>query len=699
MLATDNFVNGGITAAAVLAILLVPLSTFGRRWRHPAVRFLAWSTSIVFLPLTSSVIFSLLDRTSPELTKQCGGPAQPTGKDNPYIQDMWTLLLWVVLILTIKTNVDADAAVAVASTDGGHVSVGDGQRIRPPIENLAQYAWVAFLIWLCVPRAGWLGRFHIAVFIAFTALGLVKMALKLAAFRNASNSFALGKNTSLIAGHMAQLVTDGGGANGGRVPRYIVMGETERHVEESTHGYRIKRDVLEDKFSSLVTLDRVWLLADHGDGILARRQELRDLCLSYSLFKILRRRLSGYPLADAGSGEALTFVLRGMDSASAGVNADRMFRVMADELWFASDFYYTRTPLCILGGWLATLSYLCSILIIVGAIAVAWFYEVMDVVHTTPYKVITFYLLHAVVFVEIWEIAAGVRSKWTKMALLGHYIRHESAWRRSSFVHAVLRAVLRVRKPRRWRHEMGQNSVLEPRRFLRWTGRMRSVEVSPAVRDAVVRSLLSTYGRMSNGGVVARRVGGKIDWSLDGDGGSTTELILTWHVATRLFEMRVTSASADMIAACQLSYYCAYLVAAAPELLPDSVAWTEKRYREVSADVRAALGKDGGSSESAAGRYGRVMEALSAVSRDIVLQRGAELGRHLVEQHGEDEASACRILADFWSEMVLYVAPSENVKGHVQAMARGGEFITLVWALLLHAGVTTRPETRDGSIP
>jgi hypothetical protein len=86
-------------------------------------------------------------------------------------------------------------------------------------------------------------------------------------------------------------------------------------------------------------------------------------------------------------------------------------------------------------------------------------------------------------------------------------------------------------------------------------------------------------------------------------------------------------------------------------------------------------------------------------SRDTVLRRGAELGRHLVEEYAVDEASACRILADFWSEMLLFVAPSEDVNSHVLAMARGGEFITPVWALLLHAGVTTRPNTPGGAIP
>ncbi|KAM0903047.1 hypothetical protein ACQ4PT_018860 [Festuca glaucescens] len=430
-----------------------------------------------------------------------------------------------------------------------------------------------------------------------------------------------------------------------------------------------------------------------------------------------------------------------------GADADRVFRVLVDELGFASDFYYSPLPLCSFSGWCAALNYLLSALIIAGAIGVGYVYHDSRVIAFSmefpdkpvsdknpavtgaqkAYYVITLFLLLATMLTETCEIIAGVCSNWTKMALLGSYIKRGSPGR-------CTHAVLRLKAARRWSNKIGQNSVLEPRRFGRRSGLfseklygraglMRSVGVSPAVKDAVLRSFKTSFGGLGNGSTAARKLGGlsgkfgwawlapatglQKNWALDGDISSTTEHILACHIGTRLFEIKYshaacpTPAAADMTAACHLSYYCAYLVAAAPVLLPDSPVWTEKRYKEVAKDVQAALRKDvDGASDSTAQRYERLLNELSESSRDKVLQRGAELGSRLVDAYVEHEATAWRFLADFWAEMVLFVAPSKNVKGHVEAMGRGGEFITLVWALLLHAGVTDRDETPHGcSIP
>ena len=61
----------------------------------------------------------------------------------------------------------------------------------------------------------------------------------------------------------------------------------------------------------------------------------------------------------------------------------------------------------------------------------------------------------------------------------------------------------------------------------------------------------------------------------------------------------------------------------------------------------------------------------------------------LVLEGGDD--TVWRLLAEFWSEMMLYVAPSDNLKGHKEAIARGGELITLLWVLLFHTGIISRP--------
>uniref|UniRef100_A0A0D9V0G5 DUF4220 domain-containing protein n=1 Tax=Leersia perrieri TaxID=77586 RepID=A0A0D9V0G5_9ORYZ len=202
-----------------------------------------------------------------------------------------------------------------------------------------------------------------------------------------------------------------------------------------------------------------------------------------------------------------------------------------------------------------------------------------------------------------------------------------------------------------------------------------AVELSSAVKDAVVKSLMNNAAEQRVGAA-----GGKVDWMwygsqkswvFDGVGDgsvSTTDVILAWH-------------------------------ALRDEVSNDGAAWTQKRYKDVAADVTAALGKDGAAAGDTAS-YERLVKTLSGDKGDRVLRRGADIARRLaVEYAAEDEASAWLFLADFWSEMVIYVAPSENVKGHVEAMSRGGEFVTLAWALLLHAGVTSRPQAPSSIIP
>jgi hypothetical protein len=51
------------------------------------------------------------------------------------------------------------------------------------------------------------------------------------------------------------------------------------------------------------------------------------------------------------------------------------------------------------------------------------------------------------------------------------------------------------------------------------------------------------------------------------------------------------------------------------------------------------------------------------------------------------------VLADLWAELVLFLAPSSNADIHAEKLAAGGEFMTHLWTLLIHAGILERPSS------
>jgi hypothetical protein len=130
-----------------------------------------------------------------------------------------------------------------------------------------------------------------------------------------------------------------------------------------------------------------------------------------------------------------------------------------------------------------------------------------------------------------------------------------------------------------------------------------------------------------------------------------------------------------------LSKYCAYLVVSAPKLLPGNHYDSSLVFDAVAVEAAQFLrGVEDG--------YEALRSLPESTETELsILRRGVKLARQLEEM----ECDRCwKVLADFWSEMLLYIAPSENVKEHIEALANGGEFITHWWALLTHAGILDR---------
>ncbi|ONM51226.1 Ustilago maydis induced11 [Zea mays] len=157
----------------------------------------------------------------------------------------------------------------------------------------------------------------------------------------------------------------------------------------------------------------------------------------------------------------------------------------------------------------------------------------------------------------------------------------------------------------------------------------------------------------------------------------TSGIILTWHIATCILEVRhpyqcggggcQEQLNRHKIAATHLSRYCAYLMAWYPDLLPDHEEWSTALYETVKDDARRALA---GCSAGCAAVLGPeaeyvsrpVIQSLSVYSRHEGLRKGVVLGKQLVELM-EGEETAWMVLAEFWSEMILTREKRNKEKG------------------------------------
>ncbi|KAL6653707.1 hypothetical protein ACP70R_008631 [Stipagrostis hirtigluma subsp. patula] len=716
----DQIIKASILVAVVAVHALLLLSLGSRRTRHRVVRFILWALSTAYFPLMSYVLSYLTTYLS------------SLGKDNlTYLVLTYLVLTSIILIQFLKAKADmvALSMAAVTSPVAGDDDI-NSLKIRPSMESLISSFWVAGLViyqmYLDKKDDPHLD-FSEQVLAWLWALGASRMVLRFVAFKRAASSYALGRNVQLIDSYMAQLQQqesgfDAEGQLRARVPPLIVTGERSQYVEESPQGYRVKHLAMEDSRSSLVTLDRVW-----SEPQLV--PELKDLCLAFALFKCLRRRFAGYRLAEAGSGWAFRFVCDGLVGQED--NHERVFRVIGNELTFASDFYYSHLPVASLGTLSAAIHFFLSFLIFALLVTIALTYLALIGTFIFHYRIFFFLPLFVPViafiasFIEVSEMVASVRSNWTKISIIGHHIRC-----RSCCVRRILSCLLRRKSPKYWKDEIWQIELLRKPSlsgewswarlfkllFFPWKIRHKPViKVSPVVKATILTSFRSSRGQLSGGTTAVQRHGQAfhhdITWACHGGEAITTitDTILVWCIATSLFDIKCSSQRASVsssamsdkrLIACSLSRYCMYLVAEAPELLPDSAVWAKHRYKAVKKDTEAASSRIGALPEADV-YYRHLIDSFDGELSHEVLRKGSKLGKQLVDEAaerrqgeagagGEDEA-VWELLAEFWSEMVLYLAPSDNVKAHIEALQRGGELITLLWALLLHAGVTSRP--------
>ncbi|CAN6209109.1 unnamed protein product [Urochloa humidicola] len=229
-----------------------------------------------------------------------------------------------------------------------------------------------------------------------------------------------------------------------------------------------------------------------------------------------------------------------------------------------------------------------------------------------------------------------------------------------------------------------------------------SIKLPAEVKKALVDSLLRTQGIQASGesslvynGVlellwVCRYYMHSSDSGIiyQRDKENQTQIILTWHIATYYCEIATLKQLSPRVGgelklhldiATILSKYCAYLVVSAPKLLPGHHYDTRLVFDAVTVEAARFL-------QEVEDKY-EAMRELPESTETSIFRNGVKLGRQLEEM---EDNKRWKVLADFWAELLLYLAPSDNVKEHIECLTNGGEFITHLWALLTHAGILDR---------
>ncbi|KAJ4760798.1 hypothetical protein LUZ62_025826 [Rhynchospora pubera] len=369
-------------------------------------------------------------------------------------------------------------------------------------------------------------------------------------------------------------------------------------------------------------------------------------------------------------------------------------------------------------------------------------------------RIITYVLLVSISMKEGWETILYMLSDWTKLVVICRYV--EGSWLlRNRLAERIILLLCRSNVVMRWHNKMGQYNILEsfsykPRvkQALHYGtlhmikkpiegGKVgKKIKSFQEVKQSIVDALLSinggNHGNQMNSmpsSLYTEQVRNDYRWASRQE--TFSHLILVWHIATSMCEIQLFEHTrpersclnsflhklktcwtqphpfmvdlksleggtrSHYIVANSISRYCAYLLVFVPELLPDHVIVSEQVFEGTISEARNILGGCH-SLES-------VLEKLKSVEggatqmegndpERTIVQKVAILGRELLADPEMNTENGWKMLADFWVNLLLYLAPSRMMEDHKSHLFEGGEFITLFWALFSNCGIFDRTD-------
>ncbi|XP_020162771.1 uncharacterized protein [Aegilops tauschii subsp. strangulata] len=638
-------------------------------------------------------------------------------------------LLWAVGLLLLLGSVDGMSAFS-------RQEVEDSKGVQA--QHIIQ---TVLVLWLLVSRSDVSedGVILLLYFVLCWVYSILRVAQRMKALRKASSMHGLVRSAKVVADYMQDVYASG---SGDRIHspmdmakcKYLVLGEEKDSRPPSKAPCYLSEVGGKGK---LVTFDMIWnskdklLLSPTPDDD-QKPVPLKDTCLSFALFKLLSRRFCpGLPIAEEGDQEALKFVL---------AEGKHAFRLVEVELSFLYDFFYTKYPALFPA---ALALRIIRFVVLVGLFKVLLLDFPLDAIIMYTDLSLPAELLeeatgysssHAAVFIlfnnvlvvfmilsiDILQDFATGYSNWAIVHYVcdyvymrrrtdgdggkGWWMMVKRCWNRGFGIRRVLIKWVAARRAKKsahwWDNKLGQHSLLNSCGYTAQekAGSEKDVTLSDEIKDEVLSSLKKSDGLLSvDSSRDLRNKLLQLHWA-PFDLLKSTRMVLVWHIATTICanqEQDQGTDNSDRRVATTLSSYCAYLLAFIPDMLPDHSYTATQILDAVILDARKRLG----TAKTLSGRCKMMLRLGKThncnMEQDMsILILGASLADKLLS---ENERPPWKLLAGFWADMVLFLAPSDKADVHADHLAAGGEFMTHLWALLTHAGIVHRPDIHAAS--
>ncbi|CAD6221641.1 unnamed protein product [Miscanthus lutarioriparius] len=440
------------------------------------------------------------------------------------------------------------------------------------------------------------------------------------------------------------------------------------------YGYLVC-DKIDDSSTTVhhieITVDRIWS-CDGGPLGTSDGKQLKEVCFSFALFRLMRRRFFGLSCPESKLQKTRDLVLKGLL-----LDCEAAYRVIEAELAFAHDHFFTgaasgNTELGkynILLGTAKAVIYPLTIL----ATVKDFIHRKSKSYNSTGMVIAAALIMLLLLSLELLQLYLYLSSDWAKVQLVRRSISGKDIPFGFSRFYSKLTRLLGY-----WQSKIGQHALLQDLHgrsgIYDTIGSMSGLFFGENLGHCTV-SPRSTDLPRPKYILLSRDVKLAIAWTLKGSDGNRTNGTfslrhnaqhgLLWacqqeyHTSTMLIWNAASSCGRedqDAVSvpnrniAITLSKYCAYLMAFVPYLLSDDELDTRIIFEVARCDAQNMFPK-----HMALPELYRMMRTCSVQPSDEpILTNGFLLGRQL-EEIGD--GMHWKILVDFWTEMMLYIAP------------------------------------------